>query len=77
MTNPETHDAPFLILKFRDYNQTPVVYPSMDMVCVCTCACVYVHVCVCAYACICACTRVCVCVCVCCMAVSECVVIHT
>ena len=32
MTNPDTHDAPFLILKFRDYNNVPVVYPPMDKV---------------------------------------------
>jgi len=55
MTNPDTHDAPFLILKFRDYNQTPVVYPSMDVVCECLCVC---SVCMCSL--ICGCMHTCV-----------------
>jgi len=35
MTNPDTHDAAYLILKFRDYGNVPVVYPPMETVCVC------------------------------------------
>ena len=33
-TNPDTHDAPYLVLKFRDYNSVPIVYPPMEKVCV-------------------------------------------
>ena len=33
-TNPDTHDAPYLVLKFRDYANVPIVYPPMEKVCV-------------------------------------------
>ena len=31
-TNPDTHDAPYLVLKFRDYANVPIVYPPMEKV---------------------------------------------